>query len=76
MRRLAVKFLLMASRFVLEGETDATQTPTSGAAARVAAPRRPAVRTLREPRTRASRAPATCRAFVVRSMGASAVAVS
>lgn len=76
MHRLAVKFLLMASRFVLDGATDATQTSTSDAASKVAAPRRPPVRTLREPRTRASRAPATCRAFAARSMVASAMAMS
>ena len=42
MQRLAVQFLLWASRFVLATATDTTRTSTPDAAATIAARRRPA----------------------------------
>jgi hypothetical protein len=64
MRRLAVKCLLLASRYVLAGTTVATP----GGAVQ----RRPATRILREPWTRARRALAGQRAFEMRSIVAPA----
>lgn len=59
MQRLAVRVLLLASRYVLAAATD--EMPA--AAATVAGPRRPAVRSLRDPLTRPRRLPATYRGF-------------
>lgn len=66
MRRLAVQCLLLASRFVLAVADATTETTTEAGAAKPARQRRPAVRTLREPWTRARRS-APCRSFPKRS---------